>query len=129
MKKLYVSSLFFLSVSVTMAVTCSCSPDSQPEIPVEMPSTPSDNLGTGSDNNTPGTTPSDPTTQQYAKQGSMQASSELVGKDYTEIHSEVLFNNVLYSNTIGSMIDSIGAKHIKWTFIMEGCPYGAITIE
>ena len=42
---------------------------------------------------------------------------------------EILLDNVLNSNAIGTMINGIGAKHIKWAFVMEAGTNGTLTVE
>ena len=80
MKRIALSCLLILGVYAS-AMTVSCSKENEettPEKPV-IPEKPND------DNNTQ-SNPSGPQTQQYELQGSMQATADLVGKDYSEIH-------------------------------------------
>lgn len=80
MKRIALSCLLILGVYAS-AMTVSCSKENEentPEKPV-IPEKPND------DNNTSSNPPA-PQTQQYELQGSMQATADLVGKDYSEIH-------------------------------------------
>ena len=44
------------------------------------------------------------------------------------VEGEVLLDDVLYGNPIGSVIDGIGAEHVEGTLVMEGCPDAAFTV-
>lgn len=80
MKRIALSCFLILGVYAS-AMTVSCSKENEeitPEKPV-IPEKPND------DNNTP-TNPPGPQTQKFELQGSMQATSDLVGKDFNEIH-------------------------------------------
>lgn len=80
MKRIALSCLLILGLYAS-AMTVSCSKENEeitPEKPV-IPEKPND------DNNTSSNPPA-PQTQQYELQGSMQATADLVGKDYSEIH-------------------------------------------
>lgn len=84
MKKTVLSCLLILAAN-TYAMVTSCSK----EDPVNQETTDNKPLNPGGDNSgggeTPGT-PSTPSSLQFTLQGSMQATSDLVGKDYNEIH-------------------------------------------
>ena len=44
------------------------------------------------------------------------------------VESEVLLDDVLYGNPIGSVIDGIGTEHVEGALVMEGCPDATFTV-
>ena len=47
----------------------------------------------------------------------------------TSVEGEVLLNDVLNGDAVGTMIDGIGAEHIEGSLVMVGGSDGALTVQ